>query len=62
MARCLTVKLSGRDQPPNTRCARKMIPARTARLLSSHGRSKPWLEGSLLKTQTNAGKTPMSLI
>jgi hypothetical protein len=41
----LTMSLSGRPPTLNARCARTMIPACTARLLNSHGRSKRWLEG-----------------
>jgi hypothetical protein len=41
----LTMSLSGRLLTQIARCARTIIPARTARLLSSHGRSKRWLEG-----------------
>jgi hypothetical protein len=40
------MSLSGRLPTQVARCARTIIPARTARLLSSHGRSKRGLEGT----------------
>jgi len=41
------MSLSGHPPHSITRCARTLIPARTARHFSSHGRSKRWLDEPL---------------
>jgi hypothetical protein len=41
----LTFSLSGRPPLQIARYARTIVPARMARLLRSHGRSKRWLDG-----------------
>jgi hypothetical protein len=53
------MSLSGRPPTQIARCARTMIPARTARLLSSHGRSKRWLGAMSANLYTSTKAAPV---
>ena len=58
----LTSSLSGRPPTFNKRRERTIVSRSRRSLVRCHGRSKRWLEGSLLNAQTNIGSTPMSFI